>query len=87
MTQMAHIIFEINGQAVDWREMCSGPDAATGVMLGAIEEHYGKRFDGMRCPVHDEPPTIRFRGSSALELERELQACCAEFLARAWKKM
>jgi hypothetical protein len=84
---VTRVLFEINGKLLDWREMCEGPDAATGAMLGALDKHFQERFDGWRCPVHGESPTIRFYGPSALDMEREVQACCSEFLADVWKRM
>ena len=84
---MTYVHFEINGKRLDLDAMFDSPMRATAVMLGGLEVHFKKRMEGLRCPVHGEPPTIRFHGPSALQLEREVQGCCDELVEWARRRL
>jgi hypothetical protein len=79
--------FDINGKCLDVEEMFNSPARATAVMLIALRHHFDERFGDLRCPVHDRPPTIRFYGPSAVQMDREVQGCCDELVEMARRSM
>ncbi len=79
--------FDINGRCLDVDEMFNSPSRATAVMFLALRHHFDELFKDLRCPVHDESPTIRFYGSNALQMDREVQGCCKELVEMARRRM
>ena len=84
---MTQVHFDINGKRLDLDEMFNSDAHATAVILGAIAQQFKKRLEGIRCPVHDEFPTVRFYGSSAHDMEREVQGCCDELVEMARRRL
>ena len=41
------------------------------------------KLSGLRCPVHRQPPRLRFQGESLREVSISLSGCCPKLMALA----
>ena len=44
--------------------------------LEDFREHTAQKVRDLRCPVHGQPPRLRFQGSSLREISIQMSGCC-----------
>jgi hypothetical protein len=42
-----------------------------------FKERTAGKLHGVRCPVHGQPPRLRFEGSSLRDVSIRISACCS----------
>ncbi len=55
----------------------------TAQTLEEFKERTSEKLRGVRCPVHGQPPKLRFQGSSLREVSIQISACCATLMEEA----
>jgi hypothetical protein len=51
--------------------------------LEDFQERTAQKLSDLRCPVHGQPPRLRFRGSTLREITIQLSGCCDVLLSLA----
>lgn len=51
--------------------------------LEKFKRNTRQKLDGLRCPVHRQPPRLRFQGSTLREVTISLSGCCGKLMALA----
>ena len=52
-----------------------------------VEEYVTKRVGGLRCPDHDEPPTVVCSGTRLDNLNFEVRGCCQKMIYTVKRKL
>jgi hypothetical protein len=51
--------------------------------LEDFRERTAQKIRELRCPVHGQPPRLRFRGSTLREITIQMSGCCDVLLSLA----
>jgi len=51
--------------------------------LEEFRERTAQKIRDLRCPVHGQPPRLRFRGSTLREITIQMSGCCDVLLSLA----
>jgi hypothetical protein len=46
-----------------------------------------RKVQDLRCPVHRQPPRLRFHGASLKDISVQMSACCDKLIALANQKI
>jgi hypothetical protein len=52
-----------------------------------FKERTASKIRDLRCPEHDQPPRLRFEGSSLKNINIRLSACCSKLIALANRRI
>lgn len=77
---MVYISFEIGGEFVEPDNM---KDVLDITFMKHIKERIENSLAGIRCPIHDRPPTIIVKGENLDNLHYEISGCCDELIKKA----
>jgi hypothetical protein len=48
--------------------------------LDDFREHTAQKIRDLRCPIHGQPPRLRFQGSTLREITIQMSGCCDALL-------
>ena len=46
-----------------------------------------RKLEDLRCPVHRQPPRLRFRGETLKDITIQMSACCETLITLANQKI
>ena len=52
-----------------------------------FKERTASKIRDLRCPDHDQPPRLKFHGSSLRNIDIQLTACCAKLITLANRRI
>jgi hypothetical protein len=52
-----------------------------------FKERTASKIRDLRCPDHDQPPKLKFHGSSLRNIDVQLMACCTKLIALANRRI
>ncbi len=55
--------------------------------LAEFKRRTADKLNGLRCPVHQRPPRIMFRGDSLREVSIQMSGCCEALLSLANRRI
>ncbi|MEO8052007.1 MAG: hypothetical protein ABI833_16445 [Acidobacteriota bacterium] len=55
--------------------------------LEDFREHTAQKVRDLRCPVHGQPPRVRFLGSTLRDVTIQMSGCCDALLSLANQKI
>ena len=55
--------------------------------LEEFKEHTACKVRDLRCPVHGQPPRLRFQGASLRDVTIRMSGCCDELIGLANQKI
>ena len=53
----------------------------------AFKERITSRVGTLRCPVHGQPPRLRFQGATLREIDIRMSGCCDQLIVLANQKI
>lgn len=79
-----NISFELDGKKVDPKNM---RDALEASILSSVEESLKKDLAGVRCPEHDQLPTVKVKGRNLDNLSYVVTGCCDALIEKVNQKL
>ena len=52
-----------------------------------FKERTASKLRDLRCPDHDQPPRLKFQGSSLKNINIQMSACCAKLIDLANRRI
>lgn len=74
---MLNVSFEINGRKVNPKDIANVLESA---VLEQFAASIKKSVGSMRCPDHDQAPTVLVQGKSLKDLSIKISGCCEDFV-------
>ncbi len=77
---MLNVSFEINGRKVNPKNLSNVLEAA---VLEELAVSIKKSVGAMRCPAHNQAPTVLIQGNSLKDLSIKVSGCCESLVEEA----
>jgi hypothetical protein len=52
-----------------------------------FKERTAQKIRDLRCPEHNQPPRLKFQGSSLKTIDIQMSACCAKLIDLANRRI
>jgi hypothetical protein len=57
------------------------------IQVDEFKERTARKVRDLRCPVHGQPPRLRFQGASLRDVTIQMSGCCDQLLGLANQKI
>lgn len=61
--------------------------AVEDAVLAKIKEQLTQKLSGLRCPEHNQVPTLEFGGNSLSDLKLQIRSCCQSMREEAQRRL
>ena len=65
----------------------SSPAQTQKMQVDEFKERTARKVRDVRCPVHGQPPRLRFQGTSLRDVTIQMSGCCDQLIGLANQKI